>query len=364
MLEKANLKYWAPFLAASKDRYESPVSVIYGLPDGKAPLMYDEIIDAKNVLVYGSTGSGKSMFLHVLIQAASLANTVVDVRLVLVDPTKTEFHQYRHNELLLCPIISEQSALLSKIHDLMEECERRETLFGDKDFELAREESAEGLPYILLVIDEYADIASPAINEALSGLLQVGHRFGIHVALSTQSIRQQVAETRFFKQFKTIVSLCNEEKAETSALLNDYAELEGGGDSLVSRGGRLSRVQGLFTSGEENLLPNSDDFLMSAEAWVFELLAKHNDEVLIPLDESGEILVKEKTVAIYNAGNPFRADRLDKHKKTQMKFWEFMEAIQGKSYCIRLENSSSSFYSRRLFEGRFAEFHKEHKERK
>lgn len=62
-----------------------PAKVAYGCPEGKTSIIHDDISKAENVLVYGTTRSGKSVFLHVFITGASMLNTVEDTRLVLVD---------------------------------------------------------------------------------------------------------------------------------------------------------------------------------------------------------------------------------------------------------------------------------------
>lgn len=89
---------------------------------------------------------------------------------------------------------------------------------------------------------------------------------------------------------------------------------------------------------------------MSMETWVFEMLAKHNEEVFVPVDDNGNIIVKKKTITIFNLTNNLKSDKLDKHKKIKIKFWSLMKMIRGKKYSIRLENGTFAYYSCRMYE--------------
>ncbi len=253
MIYESTLKFWEPFFREVKMRDGCPIKVVYGCPEGKTDIIHDDISKAENVLVYGTTGSGKSVFLSVFIKGASMFNTAEDVRLVLVDSKKVEFSQYKNGELLLCPIIDNGDELLIKINELIDERNKRKELIGDSDFETSRRQNNQHFPYILLVIDEYADVANKELNKALLELMRDGFKYGIHVVLSTQRISGCAADVGFFKSFKTIVCQSNYDKKETRALIGNYVELNGGGDSLVLRDGELTRTQGLYTSYNEDL---------------------------------------------------------------------------------------------------------------
>ena len=253
MLDSLTLKFWEPFFRAVKINDGCPIKVVYGCPEGKNSIIHDDINKAENVLVYGTTGSGKSVFLHVFIKGASMFNTIEDVRLVLVDPKRGEFNQYKNNELLLCPIINNGDELFAKIKELINECHKRKEAIGGNDFETSRKQNSHHFPYILLVIDEYADIANKELNNVLLELIKDGFKYGIHIILSTQMISGWGADIDFFKSFKTIICQENYDKKETCRLIGDYVELKGSGDSLVLRDGELNRTQGLYTSCNEDL---------------------------------------------------------------------------------------------------------------
>ena len=258
MLDSLTLKFWEPFFRAVKINDGCPIKVVYGCPEGKNSIIHDDINKAENVLVYGTTGSGKSVFLHVFIKGASMFNTIEDVRLVLFDSKRVEFNQYKNNELLLCPIINNGDELFAKIKELINECYKRKEAIGENNFESSRKQNNHHFPYILLVIDEYADIANKELNNVLLELMKDGFKYGIHIILSTQKISGWGADIDFFKSFKTIICQENYDKKETRKLIGDYVELKGSGDSLVLRDGEVTRTQGLYTSYNEDLSAKFD----------------------------------------------------------------------------------------------------------
>lgn len=95
------------------------------MPKDGSPLIHDYIFDAENILVFGTTGSGKTTFLNTFIRSVSHISTVDDVRFVLVDSKRVDFNQYKESELLLYPVINEASEFISKANLLIEEIEKK-----------------------------------------------------------------------------------------------------------------------------------------------------------------------------------------------------------------------------------------------
>lgn len=361
MEDVLTLKFWEPFLRVVRIDNYCPVRVLYGIPKDGSPLIHDYIFDVENILIFGTTGSGKTTFLNTFIRSASHISTVDDVRFVLVDSKRVDFNQYKESELLLYPVINETSEFISKANLLIEEIERRKELIGETKFAEYREQINKQIPYILVVIDEYVDIANQEANRAVLDLLKEGYKYGVHVILSTQSISDYVADNGFFKSFKTIICQSNFDEERTKKLIGDYQQLEGSGDSLVLRNGALIHVQNLFTPYKADLTARIDEPVMSDEMWVFELLAKNNEEILVPVDENNEIIVKKKVITIFNPQNYVKADICDKHRKVKMKFWTLLKMIRGKRFNIRLENNSSSYYSCRMYEGWYNQWWRKYK---
>lgn len=219
MLEKLNLKYRESLFRTTKINNSCPIKVIYGYSEDKESLIYDDISKAENVLVYGTTGSGKSVFLHTFIKGVSMFNTTEDVRLVLVDSKIVEFSQYKNNKLLLYRIINDRSELLNRIKELIEECHSRKEIIKNIDFETYRKQNIKHFPYILLVIDEYADLENKELDKVLIKLMHEGLKYGIHVFLSTQNISELGVGVDFFKSFKTIVCQNNYDEKIDSKII-------------------------------------------------------------------------------------------------------------------------------------------------
>ena len=183
MLEKLNVKYRESLFRTTKLNNSCPVKVIYGYSEDKNSLIYDDISKAENVLIYGTTGSGKSVFLHTFIKGVSMFNTTEDVRLVLVDSKIVEFSQYKNNKLLLYRIINDRSELLNRIKELIDECHKRKEIIKNIDFETIRKQNIKHFPYILLIIDEYADLENKELDKVLIELMHDGFKYGIHQSI-------------------------------------------------------------------------------------------------------------------------------------------------------------------------------------
>lgn len=83
------------------------------------------------------------------------------------------------------------------------------------------------------------------------------------------------------------------------------------------------------------------------------MLAKHNEEVLVPAKDNGELIIEKKIINIFNVKNRLKAD---KHRNIKMKFCTLMEMIRGKRYSIRLENGDFAYYSCCMYEGWYNKF--------
>ena len=199
------LKFWEPFLRmAHSDGCPGfcPIKVLYGKPNDK-PLVFNDLDEAENLLLYGTTGSGKSTFIHVFIKSAMMFNTIEDARFVLVDFKRVEFNQYKNHDLLLCPVIQDKGSLANKLNDLIEMIKHRQTVIGDEGFENYRRNHDKPFPYIVIVIDDYSAVGDADVDLLLQRILKDGHKYGVHVAISTQSLHESIISDKTIKLFKT-----------------------------------------------------------------------------------------------------------------------------------------------------------------
>lgn len=241
MNDIVTFKYWKPFLEEGAEKNDSSIKVIYGVPTGGSLLLTENISQTENVLIYGATGSGKSNFLHTFIKGNMLTTSSRDMSLVLVDAKRVELSCYKDSEYLYCPIVKNEEDFLKTINNILIEAHKREELLKGNDFSLIG-----NLPRIIMIIDEYADLINEEINEAMSTLLKVGHRVGIHVILATQRVNKLISKINLVDKFKTVICLANCDDKLTRKLFGVIYKLDGFGDSLIRYQGKIIRCQELY----------------------------------------------------------------------------------------------------------------------
>jgi S-DNA-T family DNA segregation ATPase FtsK/SpoIIIE len=157
---------------------------------------YADLCRMPHMLVAGSTGSGKTVFLNNLILSLIYRNSPETLRLILIDPKRVEFPVYGELPHLLSPVICDKSKAVNALRWLVEEMERRFSVlsrFRSKDIisynEHVANGSAEPLPYIVLIIDELADLMASKgrdVEALIVRVAQMARAVGIHLVLATQ----------------------------------------------------------------------------------------------------------------------------------------------------------------------------------
>lgn len=230
-----------------------------------------EYIDADlrefpHVLIAGTTGSGKSVFLHSLIMPLIMRNKPNELRFVMIDPKQVEFNKYRELPHLLCPVVNdpiESGLVLNQLVDLMDE---RYSLFRDTDNDnigqynkFAKEQNKPVLPYIVIVIDEYTDLfeMNKQVGTSVSRLAQKARAAGIHIVIATQRPSVNIMDGVIKANLNTRVALmCSSSQDSTIIIGSGGAEkLLGYGDMLiktplVSKTDNV-RAQGSFLGNDE-----------------------------------------------------------------------------------------------------------------
>ncbi len=178
--------------SSSFKKLRSPLAVALGKDVAGSPLVID-IADLPHLLVAGSTGSGKSVCLNVIIMSLIFRNKPEDIRLVLIDPKRVEFSVYNDIPYLAVPVITEVKDAVNVLKRLLEEMDKRYRRFsrlGVRDINgYNKLEKEEKFPYIVVIIDELADLMmlSPKeVEESICRLAQMARATGIHLILATQ----------------------------------------------------------------------------------------------------------------------------------------------------------------------------------
>ncbi|MFW6109822.1 MAG: DNA translocase FtsK 4TM domain-containing protein [Patescibacteria group bacterium] len=298
-----------------------------------------------HVLIAGATGSGKSVLIHSFITSLLFRTTPEEARLILVDPKRVELSVYQGIPHLLSPVIVDAEKMLPTLKWAADEMERRYQLFqnaGAKDIDSYNELSGfQALPYIVIIVDELADIMALSANEvekAIVRLAQMSRATGIHLVLSTQRPSTDVLTGLIKANITCRIALNTTSSVDSRVILD-----QPGADKLLGRGDLLflppeaskpRRIQGAFVS-------------MSEIKSVVKFLKEKNEE----REEFDESLREAREDLQDKVGEPFAA--LQKQIVTEgpsgkAKDWEdelFPEAV--KVIC-RHDRGSASLLQRRL----------------
>lgn len=254
--------------------------IIESLPDVKKnPLcvgfgkdISGEVISANfnefpHLLVAGTTGSGKSIYIHSVIATLIMRVSPDDLKIVLVDPKQVEMTKYRDMPHLLCPIITQASQAKVMLSKLVDEMNNRYSLFynaeGSSNIEQynewALENGKDKLPYVVVVLDEYADLVDTCkeISQPVVSIAQKARAAGIHLLISTQRPSTNVITGVIKGNLPTHVALVTASSVDSTVILGEGGaeKLLGKGDMLVqsplvSRNG-LVRLQGCYVQNKE-----------------------------------------------------------------------------------------------------------------
>lgn len=219
----------------SKSNTELPV-ILGRTHDGKD--LVADITKMPHLLIAGTTGSGKSVLLHSIICSLILKS---NIKLVLVDPKNVEFTYYKDLKQLMYPIINYADEAHAVMSDLVEEMDRRFKMMSKKSAKDINEYNAKRskkLPYIVLIIDEFADLMQMSKKEfqiKLSRLAQKSRACGIHIIIATQRPSADVITGIIKANFPARIS-CRVTSATNSRVVldkNGAEKLLGKGDALI-----------------------------------------------------------------------------------------------------------------------------------
>jgi S-DNA-T family DNA segregation ATPase FtsK/SpoIIIE len=227
-----------------------------------------------HVLIAGSTGSGKSVAINAMIMSLLFRTTPGQVRLILVDPKRVELGMYEGIPHLFTPIITEPKLAANALRNAVREMERRLKLLASRSvrnidqynklFESAMPslfadgEDEEPLPYIVIIIDELADLMMldrSNVEESITRLAQMARAVGIHLILATQRPSVDVITGLIKANIPTRISFRLATKVDSRTILdtNGAEALLGRGDMLFLPPGtsRLMRLHAPYVSEKE-----------------------------------------------------------------------------------------------------------------
>jgi len=240
---------------------KSKLAVALGLDVSGNPLVGD-IAKMPHVLIAGTTGSGKSVLLNAWICSLLFRTTPAEVRLILIDPKRVEMTGYNGIPHLLTPVIVETDKILSSLRWAMQEMERRYKQFaevGVRNLDSFNELSGfQALPYIVIFIDELADLMAYApveVEDTICRIAQMARATGIHLVLATQRPSVDVVTGLIKANVPARIAFSVSSMMDSRVVIDTP-----GAERLLGRGDMLyvppdqakpMRIQGTFVSEKE-----------------------------------------------------------------------------------------------------------------
>ncbi|WP_459503233.1 DNA translocase FtsK [Bacillus sp. C1] len=245
---------------------ESPLTVALGLDISGAPIVTD-IRKMPHGLIAGATGSGKSVCINAILTSILYKAKPHEVKLMLIDPKMVELAPYNSVPHLVSPVITDVKAATAALKWAVEEMERRYELFahaGARDLNRyntivsSREIPGETLPYMVIVIDELADLMMVApgdVEEAICRIAQKARACGIHLLVATQRPSVDVITGLIKSNIPTRIAFTVSSQVDSRTIIDI-----GGAEKLLGRGDMLFlgngtskpvRVQGVYVSDDE-----------------------------------------------------------------------------------------------------------------
>jgi len=233
--------------------------------DVKGIASFADLAEMPHLLVGGTTGSGKTICLNSIILSLLYRNSPEEMKLVLVDPKRVEFPVYANLEHLLCPVIYDANQTLVALKWLVGEMERRFTVLAaghSRDIgsynEKMEKKGEQKLPYIVLIIDELADLMSvkgKEIESYVVRLAQMSRATGIHLILATQRPSVEVITGLIKANITSRIALKVGSLIDSRTILDSSGaeKLLGKGDMLLmsKEASKPKRVQSPYISEQE-----------------------------------------------------------------------------------------------------------------
>jgi S-DNA-T family DNA segregation ATPase FtsK/SpoIIIE len=259
-----------------------------------------DLTQMPHLLIAGSTGTGKSVFINSLLMGMLYKATPEELKLVLVDPKRLELGLYGDIPHLFTPVVTDPKVAANVLRNATREMERRLKQLAQRGvrnieqynrtfekgqslslFDNAEEEEHHPLPYLVIVIDELADLMmvdTNGVEESITRLAQMARAVGIHLILATQRPSVDVITGLIKANFPARISFRVASKVDSRTILdsNGSESLLGKGDMLYLPAGssRLHRIHGPYVTESE--ITGVCDF------WREQAKAIYNEELLRP----------------------------------------------------------------------------------
>lgn len=228
---------------------KSPLTIILGKDIVGKPFITD-LKKLPHLLIAGTTGSGKSVGINSMILSLLYKNSPDNLKLVMIDPKMLEFSMYNDIPHLLTPVITKAGDAINALSNMVAEMERRYTLMSQTKTknienynEKAKKEGYEPFPYIVVVIDELADLMMTSgkdVEYSIARLAQMARASGIHLIVATQRPSVDVVTGLIKANLPSRLSYKVGQKVDSKIILDSM-----GAESLLGRGDMLFTPPGM-----------------------------------------------------------------------------------------------------------------------
>jgi S-DNA-T family DNA segregation ATPase FtsK/SpoIIIE len=258
---QSSLVYLKEVLASEPfQKVKSHLSIVLG-KDIAGKTIVAELEDMPHLLIAGTTGSGKTVCINSLILSLLYRNSPADLKFVMIDPKMVELMPFNDLPHLLCPLVTEAKKAAAALNWVVNEMEERYRLLsqlGTRNIESYNQKGETKLPYIVVVVDEFADlmiVMPDQIETAVQRLAQLARAVGIHLILATQRPSVNVITGVIKANLPARISFKVASKVDSRTVLdmNGADKLLGKGDMLFLNPGaeKPTRIQGALVSDKE-----------------------------------------------------------------------------------------------------------------
>lgn len=243
----------------SKNKY--PLSFVIGR-DIAGNAVVADLSDMPHLLVAGQTGSGKSVMINALLTSLLYRNSPSDLKMIMVDPKRVELKPFDEIPHLLTPVITESEKTISALKWAVAEMERRYQTLSEAGrrsiLEYNKSNKEESMPYIVIVIDELADLmmmAARDVEALVVRLAQKARAVGVHLVLATQRPSVDVITGLIKANVPGRIAFTTQSQIDSRTIID-----QGGAEKLLGKGDMLfktpqmpkpKRLQGAFIETEE-----------------------------------------------------------------------------------------------------------------
>ena len=239
---------------------EGGLPVALGEDTGGEPITAN-LIDLPHLLIAGATGSGKSVCINSVVASLLLTNGPDRLRMLMIDPKRVELTPFNGIPHLIAPVIVDTDEVLAALRAAQNEMLRRYKLLeetGARNIEGYNKKSPSRLPFMVIIIDELADLMMTAayeVEQAAVRLAQLGRATGIHVILATQRPSVNVVTGLLKANIPARIAFAVASQIDSRVILDAVGaeKLLGKGDMLLlsSQSPKPVRVQGTFVHDQE-----------------------------------------------------------------------------------------------------------------